>query len=66
MENGPKRFALFKDLNTIIREDVPIIVRYNAMRVGMVQKWVGNLKRHILYNPPLKYVDIDMKAKTKG
>jgi oligopeptide transport system substrate-binding protein len=66
MENGPERYALFAKMNAILKEDAPGIFQYNQMRVGLQHKWVRNFKRNIMYNPPLKYVDVDMTEKAKG
>jgi ABC-type transport system substrate-binding protein len=66
MENGPERFAKMARMNQIIMEDVPVILLFNQMRVGLVPQWVKYLKRNIMYNPPLKYVDIDLKRKAQG
>ena len=53
-------------MNQIVREDVPVIPLFNQMRVGLVPLWVKYLKRNLMYNPPLKYVDIDLQRKAKG
>ena len=66
MENGPERFAKMARMNQIVREDVPVIPLFNQMRVGLVPLWVKYLKRNLMYNPPLKYVDIDLQRKAKG
>jgi ABC-type transport system substrate-binding protein len=65
MVNGPQRYALFRTMNDIIRDEVPLIVGYNVIRFGVRQKWLSNFKRNELV-PEFKYLDIDMAAKKKG
>jgi ABC-type transport system substrate-binding protein len=66
MENGPDRYAKFARMNEIIKEDAPVVILYNQMRVGLMTPWVRNFKRNAMYNPPLKYVDIDLDRQAKG
>jgi oligopeptide transport system substrate-binding protein len=66
MENTPERFAKMQRMNEIIKAQVPSLLLYNAMRVGLITPWVKNLKRNIMYHPPLKYLDIDLKRKAEG
>lgn len=65
MPNGPQRYALFRTMNELIRDEVPIVVGYNFVRFGIRQKWLTNFKRNELV-PEFKYLDIDMAAKKKG
>jgi oligopeptide transport system substrate-binding protein len=65
MSNGPQRFAHFRTMNDIIKDEVPMILRANNVRFGIRQKWLGNFKRNELV-PEFKYLDIDMAAKKKG
>ena len=65
MNNGPQRFALFRTMNDIIKDEVPLILRFNNVRFGVRQKWLANFKRNELA-PEFKYLDIDMTAKKKG
>jgi ABC-type transport system substrate-binding protein len=64
MPNGPERFALFARMNEMIREDVPVIVTFNHIAVGLHQNWVKNFKRHMMIDMPFKYFDVDVEAKT--
>ncbi len=66
MPNGPERYALFQQMNDILFEDVPAIFTWNAMRVGLYQRWVKNFRRNMLHNPPLRYIDIDLATKGEG
>lgn len=65
MPNGPQRYALFRTMNDIIKDEVPLIIGLNSTRFGITQKWLGNFKRNLL-TPEFKYLDIDAAAKKKG
>ncbi len=65
MPNGPERFELFKQMNEIVKDDVPMILRYNPIAVGLLQKNVRNFKRNMMHNFPYKYFDLEMPATTK-
>lgn len=66
MENGADRFAKMARMNDILKEDSPTVILYNQMRVGLLTPWTKNMKRHLMYNPPLKYLDVDLKRKAQG
>jgi oligopeptide transport system substrate-binding protein len=66
MEDGPDRYAKMARMNEIVKDELPVILLYNSMRVGLVSPWMKNLKRNNMYNPPLKYVDVDLQRKAKG
>ena len=65
MPNGPERLTLFKTLNQIILDQVPLVLGSNAMSVGITQKWLLNFKRNVATSE-LMYLDVDMAAKKKG
>jgi ABC-type transport system substrate-binding protein len=65
MSNGPERYAHFRTMNTILNEEVPVILAYNSLRFGIQQKWLSNFKRHMM-TPEYVYLDIDAAAKKKG
>ena len=65
MVNGTQRYEIFKSLNAIVRDEVPIIVVRESLRVDTVQKWVGNYKRNI-FTTEMQYISVDMAAKKKG
>ncbi len=65
MPNGPQRYALFRTMNDIIKDEVPLIIGLNTTRFGITQKWLSNFKRNMLV-PEFMYLDIDMAAKKKG
>jgi len=66
MPDGPDRHAIFKRMAAIMKEDVPIVITWTPISVGMHQKWVKNLKRHMMVDLPFKYLDLDNAAKGKG
>jgi hypothetical protein len=46
---------------------VPIIIGYNPLRFGILQKWVSNFKRNLLVpGAEFAHVDVDMARKKKG
>lgn len=59
MEHGPERLKLFKTMNEIIKEEVPLILRYNPLAFGLVQKNVRNLQRNMMDEYPYMYLDIN-------
>ena len=65
MVNGPQRYELFKQLNAIVRDQVPVIVVRESLSVASVQNWVGNYKRNI-FTTEMPYLSVDMAAKRKG
>ncbi len=66
MPNSAQRYALFSQMNQILFEDTPAIFTWNAMRASFNQPWVRNFKRNMLHNPPLRYLDVDLKVKAEG
>ena len=65
MPNGPQRYALFKTLDAIIRDEVPLIPVREPLRVDTVQNWVGNYKRNI-FTTEMQFLSVDMAARKKG
>lgn len=59
MENGPERFKLFNEMNEIIKEEAPVILRVNPLAFGLVQKNVRNLRRNMMDEFAYMYLDID-------
>jgi len=65
MSNGPQRYAHFKTMNDIVRDEVPVILEINSLVFGITQRWVKNFKRNFL-QPEYMFLDVDMAAKRKG
>ena len=57
MENGPERFELFRQMAEIVKDEVPILLRFNSLAFGIYQKNVRNLKRHMFVEKGYKYLD---------
>jgi ABC-type transport system substrate-binding protein len=65
MTNGPQRYEMFRQLNAILRDEMPAIPLYESMRTNSVQKWVGGYKRNI-FTTEMQFMSVDMAAKKKG
>ncbi len=65
MPSGPERLALFKTMNEIVKDEVPVIIGHNSLRFGITQKWLSNFKRNLM-TPEFMYLDIDVARKKKG
>ena len=57
MENGPERNELFRQMAQILKDEVPLLLRFNGIAFGIYQKNVRNMKRHMLVDKPYKYLD---------
>lgn len=57
MPNGPERFELFVRMSEIIKDEVPLLLRFNGIAFGIYQKNVRNMKRHMLVEKGYKYLD---------
>ncbi|MCH7708275.1 MAG: ABC transporter substrate-binding protein [Myxococcales bacterium] len=66
MKNGPERFALFRRMSEIVKEECPVILRYNRLVFGLYQPWVGNMKRNMMLDRPYKYLRIDSDRGNPG
>jgi ABC-type transport system substrate-binding protein len=65
MVNGAKRYELFRTLDAIVRDEVPLIPVRESLRVDTVQPWVANYKRNI-FTTEMQFLRVDMAAKKKG
>ena len=65
MPDGPARLEYMKTMNSLIKDDVPMIITYDVMRLGVLQKWVGNFKRNLMQDESM-FLSVDMAAKKKG
>lgn len=59
MVNGAERYAHFRRMNEIVREEVPLVPLFNSVRVGLRQNWVRNHKYHLLISNAAPYLDLD-------
>jgi ABC-type transport system substrate-binding protein len=62
MVNGPERFELFRRMSEIVKEEVPVILRFNRLVFGLYHPWVGNMKRNMMLDRPYKYLRINRGA----
>lgn len=58
MPNGPERFKIFAEMDAIIKEDVPMVLTFNQVALGLLQKNVGGFKRNMMDETPYKYFDV--------
>lgn len=59
MENGPERFKHFKEMNEILKEEVPMLFRFSPLQLGLLQNDVRNFKRNMMDQFAYKYLDLD-------
>jgi len=65
MANGPQRYELFKAMDAIVRDEVPLIPVRESLRVDTVQPWVANYKRNV-FTTEMQFMRVDMAGKKKG
>ena len=58
MVNGPERFKLFKQMNDIIKDEVPMLLVYNPLSFGLYQPSVENMKRNMMVEFPYMYLNL--------
>lgn len=58
MVNGPERFAIFKQMNAIIKDEVPMLLIYNPLSFGLYQPSVENMKRNMMVEFPYMYLNL--------
>ena len=62
MENGPERFELFKQMNEILKDEVPMLFRFSPLNLGLLQKDVRNFKLNMMDQFAYKYVNLADEA----
>ena len=65
LPDGPRRHELFRTLDAIIRDEVPLIPVRESLRVDTVQPWVSNYKRNV-FTTEMQFLRVDMAAKKRG
>ena len=65
MVNSGKRYELFKAMDAIVRDEVPLIPVRESLRVDTVQPWVANYKRNI-FTTEMQFLRVDMAGKRRG
>jgi ABC-type transport system substrate-binding protein len=66
MPAGPERNQIIEKMAAIVSADVPVLLSASPIAVGMHQKWLKNMKRHMMLGSQFKFLDIDASAKAKG
>lgn len=62
MQNGRERFALFKRMSEIVRDQVPVVLRYSRLDFFIYQKRLRNVKGNMMVDAPFRYLDVDLGA----
>jgi len=65
MVDGAPRHALFRTMDAIIRDEVPLIPVRESLRVDTVQPWLANYKRNV-FTTEMQFLRVDMAAKKRG
>ncbi len=60
MANGPARFAKLAQMAEIVREEVPVILRYNRLAFGIHQKRLRNVTAHMMNDAPYKFLNLQI------
>jgi ABC-type transport system substrate-binding protein len=63
MEPGQKRNGIIKEMAGILKDEVPVFIHYEPIVLGVYHKWVRNLKRNMMHNPPFRFLRIDDDVK---
>lgn len=58
MADGPERLKLFAEMDSILKEEVPVILLMNQIIMGLKQKNLKYFKRTMMDEYPYKYLDI--------
>lgn len=59
MKNGPERNKIFKEMSQIIKDEVPVLVRFNGIALGLHQNNIKNFKRNMMIDQPWMYLSKD-------
>ncbi len=60
MPNGPERFALFERMAMIVRDEAPVVLRFNRLDFGIYQKRLRNVTGHMMNDAPYKFFNLDL------
>jgi len=63
MKPSPERNGIIKEMAGILKDEVPVLVLQQPVVLGVYHKWVGNLKRNMMHNPPFRYLKVDPEVK---
>lgn len=59
MPPGPERLAIIRQMNTIVADDVPVILNFYPVSYGLAHKWFAPFKPHPTNANQLKFRSID-------
>jgi ABC-type transport system substrate-binding protein len=66
MSPGPERNKKIARMAQILKDEVPALINYSNISVGLTQKWLKNMKRNFMLDLHVKFLDIDPEMKAKG
>lgn len=58
MASSPERYAIFKEMDAILKEEAPMILITSHYVLGILQPNVRNFKRNLLEEYPYKFFDL--------
>jgi oligopeptide transport system substrate-binding protein len=65
MENGEPRLAIIRQMQEIIRRDVPWVFGLHPKTFSLYHGWVSNLKPNLMANNRTKYIRVDPALRTE-
>jgi oligopeptide transport system substrate-binding protein len=65
MENGEPRLEIIRQMQEIIRRDVPWVFGFHPKTFSLYHGWASNLKPNLMANNRLKYIRIDPALRTE-
>ena len=66
MEDGPERLDVIQKMNTIIAEDVPVMLMFNKHFYTVVQPWAERTHQNHMLEGGVKYTQIDAELREKA
>jgi oligopeptide transport system substrate-binding protein len=64
MEDGEPRLAIIRQMQEIIRRDVPWLFGFHPKTFSLYHEWVSNLKPNLMANNRTKYIRVDPAQRT--
>ncbi|WP_411727216.1 ABC transporter substrate-binding protein [Methyloglobulus sp.] len=65
MDNSPQRFQLIQQMQELVRHDAPWIFGLHPKKFSLFHSWYKNIKPHVMANNTLKYLRLDIVARTQ-
>ncbi len=63
MDNGPKRLAIIRKMQDILRRDAPWVFGVNPKSFSLFHSWYHNIKPNLMANNRLKYTRLDVRQR---